>query len=448
MPALTINNQNGTVVDGQTFTTPVMSYPDGVSILITNSTNITVQNCNFHDCGWYAVSIENCSNVTVRNNTFIRIHGATWAGSCPNGGIVIQDNRIDDQRLGNENTGGCIQFVTTKGAGNKVTGNVLTNFSTSKTEDCISLAVDSEGTSASPFLVDHNSVFGVTTNPSGSGINVGDNAGQWITVSNNRTKDAGAGGIGVSGGFNIVVTLNQVLQTGRPGVNGSIVVKDFSGGGCSNITVSNNQVDYHNASGQKVNGWSGTIWSDGTDGCGINQTTMLDNGNDWLADLTNLQPYTIGQAPTITTSLSTSFRSELATALHNFTTTSGNVFKAALIKSGFAGTYGASTTNYSAITSNSDEVVGTGYTAGGFAWTAAQNVTPATTSTTAYWSWSVNASWTSASFSAAGAMIYNSTNGNRSVAVFDFGGTVTVNSGTFTVVLPTNNSTSAVLRII
>lgn len=135
----------------------------------------------------------------------------------------------------------------------------------------------------------------------------------------------------------------------------------------------------------------------------------------------------------------------------NTLTFSGDSFKMALIKSGMAGTYGAASTNYSNITGNSDETTGTGYTAGGVA--LATNISPATTGTTAFWSWSTNPSWSSASFSAAAAMIYNTTNrglgasGNRSVSVHDFGGTQTVSSGTFTVVLPSNDSTNAILRI-
>src|SRR5437868_2637029 len=109
-----------------------------------------------------------------------------------------------------------------------------------------------------------------------------------------------------------------------------------------------------------------------------------------------------------TTAFPTSAKGELPQAIHNYTITTGHVFKFALIKVAPAGTYGAASTNYSNITGNTDEVTGTGYSAGGFAWTAAQNLTPLTSGTQAYWSWSVNPSWTSATFSTIGGMIYNS----------------------------------------
>lgn len=148
-----------------------------------------------------------------------------------------------------------------------------------------------------------------------------------------------------------------------------------------------------------------------------------------------------------TTAFPTSFKGELPQAIHNFTITTGHVFKMALVKASPAGTYGAASTNYSDITGNSDEVTGTGYSVGGFAWTAAQNITPATSGTTAFWSWSVNASWTVATFTATGGMIYNTSASNKAVYVGDFGGSQTVTAGTFTFVLPTNNNTNAILRI-
>jgi len=127
-------------------------------------------------------------------------------------------------------------------------------------------------------------------------------------------------------------------------------------------------------------------------------------------------------------------------------TANGDVYNVALIVAAPTGNYGAATTNYSGL--GADEVSGTGYTAGGQALTV--NITPTTTGTTAFWSWSVNPSWTSASFSTGGCIFYNTSTRattGRCVYVGSFGGTQTVTSGTFTLVLPTNNSSNAILRI-
>jgi hypothetical protein len=143
----------------------------------------------------------------------------------------------------------------------------------------------------------------------------------------------------------------------------------------------------------------------------------------------------------------TSFKGELPQAIHNFTISTGNVFKMALVKATPTGTYGAATTNYSDITGNSDEASGTGYTATGFAWTAAQNLTPLTSGTGAYWSWSVNPSWTSATFTTDGCVIYNSSASGKAVYVGSFGGTQSVTAGTFTILLPTNGVGTSILQL-
>lgn len=148
-----------------------------------------------------------------------------------------------------------------------------------------------------------------------------------------------------------------------------------------------------------------------------------------------------------TTAAPTSFKQELFQAVHNFTQTTGHDFRVALGKVSPTGTYGAGTTNYSNLTGNSDEVTGTGYTAGGYDITVANNTTPTTSGTTAFTTPAVNPSWTSATFSTTGCIMYNASASNKAVYVGDFGGTQTVTAGTFTILMPTNNSSTALLRI-
>jgi len=127
-------------------------------------------------------------------------------------------------------------------------------------------------------------------------------------------------------------------------------------------------------------------------------------------------------------------------------TISGDAFKIALIIPSPTGTYNASTTNYTNVTGNSDEVAnGNGYTTGGVLLT---NVTATTSGTGANTNFSPNPSWTSATFSTTGALIYNTstrvfgtsgtntTGGGRAVGVYSFGGTQSVTSGTLTVLMP------------
>ena len=134
----------------------------------------------------------------------------------------------------------------------------------------------------------------------------------------------------------------------------------------------------------------------------------------------------------------TSFKKELMTATHNFTNSSGNTFKLALYTN--SASFTAATTAYT----TSNEVSGTGYSAGGSALT---NVTPTTSSTTALTDFA-DLTFSSATITARGALIYNdSATGDPSVVVLDFGGDKTSTAGDFTVVFPTADARSAIIRI-
>ena len=135
----------------------------------------------------------------------------------------------------------------------------------------------------------------------------------------------------------------------------------------------------------------------------------------------------------------TSFKVELMKAVHNFTTGTGNTFKLALYDN--SASFTAATTAYTA----SNEVTASGtYAAGGGTLT---NVTPTSTSTTAFTDFA-DLSFTSATITAFGAMIYNDTAaGDPSVCILDFGGAKTSTAGTFTIIFPTDDSTNAILRI-
>lgn len=139
----------------------------------------------------------------------------------------------------------------------------------------------------------------------------------------------------------------------------------------------------------------------------------------------------------------TSFKVELLQGVHNFGPTSPDTFKVALYTA--SANLGYSTTVYT----TSDEVVGTGYTAGGNTLTINISPTSGNNSSgvpTAYISFA-NSSWAGATFTARAALIYNVTEGNKSVAVLDFGADKTVNNDTFQIIFPTPDANSAIVRI-
>jgi hypothetical protein len=139
----------------------------------------------------------------------------------------------------------------------------------------------------------------------------------------------------------------------------------------------------------------------------------------------------------------TSFKVELFQGVHNFGPTSPDTFKVALYTG--ASSIGPTTTIYT----TSNEVVGTGYVAGGNTLVITTSPIAANNSSsvpTAYIGFG-NSSWAGATFTARGALIYNSTEGNKSVAVLDFGADKTVSNDTFQIIFPTADANSAIVRI-
>jgi|TARA_R110002126_G_scaffold443_1_gene3059 hypothetical protein len=139
----------------------------------------------------------------------------------------------------------------------------------------------------------------------------------------------------------------------------------------------------------------------------------------------------------ITQAMATSFKKELLEAKHNFLASGGNSFKLALYTS--SATMTAATTAY--VTTN--EATGTNYTAGGSALT---NVNPSSSGTTGFTDFA-DLTFGTATITARGCMIYNDTNADRAVAVFDFGGDKTSTAGSFTISFPTADASNAVIRI-
>ena len=137
----------------------------------------------------------------------------------------------------------------------------------------------------------------------------------------------------------------------------------------------------------------------------------------------------------ITQTLCTSFKVEVLNGVHNF---SADTFKLALYTD--SATIGADTLIYT----TNNEVVGAGYTAGGNTLTV--SVTPVSSGTTAYVSFA-NTSWASSTITARGALIYNSSQSNKAVAVLDFGADKTTSNSVFTITFPAASATSAIVRI-
>ena len=143
----------------------------------------------------------------------------------------------------------------------------------------------------------------------------------------------------------------------------------------------------------------------------------------------------------ISSAVCNTFKTEVLRAIHNFTASTGNTFNLAMYTS--SASMGASTTAYSS-TNEISNSAGSAYSAKGKALTS---VTPALDSSTAVCDFA-NISWTSASFTANGCLIFNdSATGDPAVCVIAFGGDKVVTNGTFTIEFPAADSSNAILRI-
>ena len=139
----------------------------------------------------------------------------------------------------------------------------------------------------------------------------------------------------------------------------------------------------------------------------------------------------------ITQAMGTSFKQELLEAVHNFKNSGGDTFKIALYTS--SASLGAGTTAYT----TSNEVSGTGYTAGGNTLT---RVDPSSSGTTAITDFA-DSTWSSATISARGALIYNDTDSDKAVAVLDFGADKISSGGDFTIQFPAADAINEIIRI-
>lgn len=146
----------------------------------------------------------------------------------------------------------------------------------------------------------------------------------------------------------------------------------------------------------------------------------------------------------ITQALTTSFKVELMQALHDFDNPGGNTFNLALFRAtaSIVGTFGAGTTNYSDM--GADEATGANYSAGGQALSA---VTPTSSGTTAFTDFADEV-FTNVTITTSGCLIYNVSNGNRSVAVFNFGSDKTATAGDLTIIFPTADASNAIIRLV
>ncbi len=257
------------------WTVPFLSRPTSGPIFLEDCQDVVIEGKTFQDLGpdVEAIHLENCDNVTIRNNDFARVAQAITATDSTN--IRVEWNRYRDiigphARVG-LNRANFVQFDKVRGGyigNNKGLGG--------DTEDIISLH-DASGTATEPLYVENNHFEGTNwQSESGSGIALGDGGSSFAIARNNVLLNPGQVGIFIAGGTGNAIIGNVLYGEQRPLSNVGIYVWNQSDSECSGHEVSGNKVHWTRADGEPnaswdqggcgpVSGWATNDWRQTTD---------------------------------------------------------------------------------------------------------------------------------------------------------------------------------------
>jgi len=212
----------------------------------------TISNKYFADIGndVSGIYLANCSNIVIEQNDFETVSQGITLINCTN--IEIRYNRFNNVTGPHDRNGAHrANILQADGCGVGLWFHHNEGSFSGDTEDLISI-YNSNGTQANPIVVENNKLanYGYISY-SGSGIMLGDGGGSWQIARNNVLDTPGQVGIGVAGGSNITVDNNQVYSPSLPTSNVGIYAYSANDGGqgISNITITNNRVNWKNSSG-------------------------------------------------------------------------------------------------------------------------------------------------------------------------------------------------------
>lgn len=242
------------VIEGSEFTNSSNKY----LIVLYSCENVIIRNNKFGSAPVkLAIYLDDCKNVTIIDNTFENVQTGLVAHKSQ--GIKFEYNDVTNvvgPLKGGDKVGNMARFDKVSGSGNSISYNVCENLpGESSPEDIINVN-QSVGTSASPIMVKGNWLRGGGPSTSGGGILLGDVGGAYQVAENNILVDPGQYGIGIAGGNNVALRNNKIYSSRKAYNNVGLYAANWyeSLGKSSNVTVTNNTVNYTNKDG-KVNNW-------------------------------------------------------------------------------------------------------------------------------------------------------------------------------------------------
>ena len=245
-----------------------ISNIDRLGIALFNCDNVIIRNCKFKNIGTsVAIYAEKSSNITIQDCSFENVHRGVMA-SMGTGNIKIEHN--DFKNILGENQGGSIvsfaaQFNKCSGAGNSISYNSIENIQGESSPADIINVFASNGTSASPIIVNNNWLRGGGPYKSGGGILLGDFGGSYQTAENNIVVNPGQYGMAIGGGNNMTIRNNKIYGKKQPFTNVGLYAVNWTAkiSPSHSMTVENNEINYLNADGKLNITWfdssAGTI---------------------------------------------------------------------------------------------------------------------------------------------------------------------------------------------
>ncbi|MDF2432095.1 MAG: hypothetical protein JWP44_1726 [Mucilaginibacter sp.] len=249
------------------------------AICLTNCYNIHITNCKLYNSSDVGVNLYNCKNITIDYNYFTNVSTGVYVDQTSQGGIIVDNNQFLNM-VGPYPRGQFVQFNTVSGANNSISNNKGVNIlGQSSPEDAISL-YQSNGTPSSPIMIANNWIMGGGPSNSGGGIMLGDNGGSYLTATGNILVNPGEYGMAIAGGDHNTITNNTIYGKSQYFTNVGIYVNSINGYTVTNATVTNNAVNFFNASNYNNNCWlapgdsTPTGWNSNSWGANINESVL------------------------------------------------------------------------------------------------------------------------------------------------------------------------------
>jgi hypothetical protein len=243
-----------------------ISNPEGACVDVSGSSNVTIRNSTIGPCGGDAIYLTDVDTASISGNYI----------TDTNNGVLIHRSYsivVDENAFINAGRN-FVQFDKVNGAGSSISGNRGQNeLGGSNAEDMINL-YQSNGTASSPIRIVGNYLRNGGPSDYGSGIMLGDSGGSHQFVEGNVMVNPGQVGIGVASGDDISVIDNLIYSASQPWSNVGVYVWNQYGSACSDIEVSGNQVNWTAAGG-----YSNAYWEGG--GC----SNLSVTNNDWHAPI-------------------------------------------------------------------------------------------------------------------------------------------------------------------